>query len=62
MNALERIKQRMTKHRALELSKASGVDRDTIRRIKNGITQSPGFLTLAKIQAAMDSMEGVEHE
>lgn len=62
MNILERTKQRMARHATLELSKASGVDRDTIRRIKNGLTKSPGFLTIAKIQQGLDAMEGVEHE
>ena len=62
LKPLADLRERMMKHSSYKISKASGLAPSTVRAIRNGVKRNPTILTLDRIAAALDSMEGVEHE
>ena len=59
---LAELQMRMQKHSSYKISKVSGLAPNTVRSIRNGLNPNPTITTLDKVSAALDSMEGVEHE
>lgn len=62
LNTVFNLKQRMQKHRTVDIARVSGLHRNTVRQIRNGINRNPSIDTLNAIHKALDSMEGVEND
>ena len=56
------LRERMVKHSSYRIAKVSGLAPNTVRAIRNGVNLNPTIGTLNKLAAALDSMEGVEHD
>lgn len=59
---LEDLRNRLPKHKIVEVARVSGVHRNTVRGIRNGVNLNPTHAIISKIRDALDSMEGIEHD
>ncbi|QDP59281.1 MAG: hypothetical protein Tp136SUR676911_20 [Prokaryotic dsDNA virus sp.] len=62
LDTIFNLTERMKRHKTMDIARASGVHRNTVRSIKNGVNKNPSVDTLNAIHKALDSMEGVEHD
>ena len=62
LNTVFKVQERMQKHRTADIARVSGLHRNTVRQIRNGINRNPSIETLNAIHRALDSMEGVEND
>lgn len=62
LQVLQDIRDRMKRHKLVDLASASGLSVPTVRGIRNGVNYNPSIESICKIADTLDSIEGVEHE
>ena len=62
VSTISDLQERIKRFHSKDVAKVSGVNRNTVRAIRNGLRPNPTFGTVQKLYDALDSMEGVEHE